>query len=87
MQDENGYFSADSSLSVNDKTCPIFTAWKKCRYSEEGSVLWKQQAKKDVGGKQLFDKRFARYVTIQVLEDKNHPARDTEFFGIVRGRF
>ena len=73
MQDENGFFSAQTSLMVNDKTCPIFTAWKKCRYADPGTVLWKQQAKKEEGGKQLFDKRFARYVTIQVLEDKNHP--------------
>lgn len=73
MQDENGYFTADSSLTIDNKDCPIFKAWKKCRFAEEGSVLWKQQAKKEDGGKQLFDKRFARYVTIQVLEDKNHP--------------
>lgn len=73
MQDENGYFSAPSSLMVGDKKCPIFTAWKKCHYSEPGSVLWKQQAKKEDGGNALFDKRFARYVPIQVLDDKNHP--------------
>jgi hypothetical protein len=73
MQDENGFFSAPSSLMVGDKTCPIFTAWKKCRYSEPGTILWKQQAKKEDGGKALFDKRFARYVTIQVIEDKNQP--------------
>ena len=73
MQDENGYFTVDSSLSIDDKSCPIFNAWKKCRYSDEGSVLYKQQLSKEKGGKGLFDKRFARYVTIQVLEDKNHP--------------
>lgn len=73
MQDENGFFSADTSLMIGDKSCPIFTAWKKCHFAEEGSILWKQAAKKEDGGKQLFDKRFARYVTIQVLEDKNHP--------------
>jgi len=73
MQDENGYFIADSSLMIGDKSCPIFTAWKKCHYAEPGSVLWKQAAKKDDGGKALFDKRFSRYVTIQVLEDKNRP--------------
>lgn len=79
MQDENGYFSANSSLMVNDKSCPIFNAWKKCRYAEEGSVLWKQQAKPEDGGKGLFDKRFARYVTIQVLEDKNHPELEGKY--------
>lgn len=73
MQDADGYFSAVSSLTVNDVNCPIFKAWKKCRYAEENSVLWKQQAPKDKGGRQLFDKRFARYVTIQVMEDENQP--------------
>ena len=73
MQDENGYFSANTSLMVGDKSCPIFTAWKKCRYAEPGTVLWKQAAKKEDGGKALFDKRFARYVTVQILEDKNQP--------------
>lgn len=73
MQDADGYFQAVSSLTVGDTNCPIFKAWKKCRYSEEGSTLWKQQASKESGGNQLFEKRFTRYVTIQVLEDENQP--------------
>lgn len=73
MQDLNGWFTVISSLTNNDTSCPIFTAWKKCRYAEEGSDLWLQQAKPEEGGKSLFDKRFARYVTVQVLEDKNQP--------------
>lgn len=74
MQDKDGWFTIVSSLTVNDtKTCPVFNAWKKCRYSEEGSTLWLQQAQQKDGGKALFDKRFARYVTIQVIEDENQP--------------
>lgn len=73
IEDEKGGLYVVSALTNNDVNCPIFKAWKKCRYSDIGSVLWKQQAKKEEGGKQLFDKRFARYVTIQVLEDKNNP--------------
>lgn len=73
MQDANGWFSAVSSLTNGDTKCPIFTAWKKCRYAEEGSTLKMQCEPKDKGGKALFDKRFARYVTIQVMEDKNQP--------------
>lgn len=73
MQDKDGYFQIVSSLTVNDTNCPVFKAWKKCRYSDEGSVLWLQQAPEDKGGKALFDKRFARYVTIQVIEDENQP--------------
>jgi hypothetical protein len=71
FEDEDGGFYVVSALTNNDTNCPIFKAWKKCRYSDEGSDLWKQQAKKEDGGLQLFDKRFARYVTVQILEDKN----------------
>ena len=67
MQDTNGFFTVISSLTIEDKTCPIFTAWKKCHYAEANTTLYKQALSKDKGGKQLFDKRFARYVTIQVL--------------------
>ena len=35
--------------------------------------MYLQAETKTNGGKGLFDKRFARYVTIQVLEDKNQP--------------
>lgn len=78
LEDENGFFSVNSSLTVGDKSCPIFNAWKKCRYADEGSVLWLQQAKKPQG-KELFTKTFARYVTIQVLEDKNHPELEGKY--------
>lgn len=73
MNDENGFFSVVSSLTVNDTNCPIFKAWKKCRYAEPKSKLNLQCLSKADGGKGLFDKRYARYVTIQVLDDKNQP--------------
>jgi len=73
MQDENGWFVVVSSLTNNDTSCPIFKAWKKCHYAEKGSTLWKQAAKTEEGGNALFDKRYARYAVIQVLEDKNQP--------------
>ena len=73
LQDSVGWFSVISSLTINDTSCPIFKAWKKCHYAEKGSSLWRQAASVDEGGKALFDKRFARYVTIQVIEDKNQP--------------
>lgn len=73
MQDANGWFTVVSSLTVNDTKCPIFSAWKKCRYAEDGSPLKMQCESKENGGKALFDKRFARYVTVQVIEDKNQP--------------
>lgn len=73
LQDENGWFSVVSSLTDNNTDCPIFKAWKKCHYAEKGSTLWKQAARVEEGGEALFDKRFARFVTIQVITDKNHP--------------
>ena len=81
LQDSDGWFSVISSLTINDTNCPIFKAWKKCHYAEKGSDLWLQAATKenDPRGKGLFDKRFARYVTIQVLEDKNHPELEGKY--------
>lgn len=72
LQDKDGFFSVISSLTVNDTNCPIFKAWKTCHYSKN-QVLFNQQAPVKEGGKGLFDKRFARYVTIQVMEDINNP--------------
>ena len=79
MQDVNGWFTVVSSLTNNDTKCPVFTAWKKCRYAEDGSVLKMQCESKDKGGKALFDKRFARYVTVQILEDKNQPELEGKY--------
>ena len=79
MQDANGWFTVVSSLTNNDTKCPIFTAWKKCRYAEDGSVLKMQCESKDKGGKALFDKRFSRYVTVQILEDKNQPELEGKY--------
>lgn len=73
MQDKDGFFNVISSLTIDDKTCPIFTSWKKCHYAEEGSTLYNQALTKDKGGKGLYDKRFARYVIVQILKDKNQP--------------
>lgn len=75
MQDSNGWFTVVSSLTNQDTSCPIFKAWKKCHFADKDKELqlWKQAAKKEEGGNQLFDKRFARYVVVQVLEDNNKP--------------
>lgn len=79
MQDANGWFTVVSSLTVNDTKCPIFSAWKKCRYAEDGSALKMQCESKDKGGKALFDKRYARYVTVQIIEDKNQPELEGKY--------
>lgn len=79
IQDTNGFLTVISSLTVDDKTCPIFTSWKKCHYAEPGSVLYNQALSADKGGKQLYDKRFARYVIVQILKDKNQPDLEGSF--------
>lgn len=75
LEDSEGWFSVVSSLTNNDTSCPIFKAWKKCHYTkkEDNPVIWKQAASKEEGGNALFDKRFARYALIQIIEDNNHP--------------
>lgn len=74
LQDANGWFTVVSALTNNDTNCPIFKAWKKCHYAEEGSELWKQAATDETkGGRALFDRRYARYCVVQILEDKNQP--------------
>lgn len=78
MEDSNGFFQVVSKLTKNDKDCPVFKAWKTCHFSKE-PVLQNQALTKDKGGKGLFDKRFERFVTIQVIEDKNHPEYEGRF--------
>lgn len=72
LTDSRGFFQVVSKLTNNDTSCPVFTAWKQCRYSKN-PVLNAQATTKDKGGNGLFDKRFERYVTIQVMDDQNHP--------------
>lgn len=72
MNDENGWFNVVSSLTNGDKSCPIFSAWKSLRYSKD-PVKESWASSKAKGGKGWFDKRTERYVTIQVIEDKNQP--------------
>ena len=79
IQDSNGFLTVISSLTVDDKSCPIFTSWKKCHYADQGSVLYNQALSKDKGGKGLYDKRFARYVIVQILKDKNQPDLEGSF--------
>ena len=72
LKDADGWFEVVSSLTNGDTNCPIFKAWKKCHYSKD-EKLQRQSKSEAEGGRALFDKRFARYVTIQVLEDNNQP--------------
>jgi len=84
MQDKDGWFTVVSSLTNGDTSCPIFKAWKKCHFADPkkdaaSKALWLQAAKAEEGGNALFDKRYARYVVVQVLEDKNQPEQVGKF--------
>lgn len=78
LMDARGFFQVVSKLTNNDTTCPVFSAWKQCRYSKN-PILQAQAATKDKGGNGLFDKRFERYVTIQVMDDQNHPELNGQY--------
>lgn len=78
ITDENGWFEACSSLTNNDVNCPIFKAWKSLRYSSDPlKNSWAAPEYK--GGKGWFNKKTERWVTIQVLEDKNHPELEGQY--------
>lgn len=78
MNDENGWFDAVSSLTNGDKNCPIFKAWKSLHYSKD-PVKESWAAPTTRGGKGWFDKRSERYVTVQIIEDKNKPELEGKY--------
>lgn len=65
MNDANGFFMVKSKLGNGDRTCPIFTAWKKLWFSGDN-------AKKD-WAKQMFDKSESQWALVQIIEDENRP--------------
>lgn len=71
MNDENGFFMVDSKLGLNDKSCPIFTAWKKLWFANDADPA-KKEAKKE-WAKKIFDKNESNWVLVQILEDENQP--------------
>lgn len=71
MKDANGFFMVKSKLGDGDKSCPIFTSWKKLWFS--GDETKKEWAKK------MYDKSESQWVLVQVLEDKNKPELTGQF--------
>lgn len=65
MNDANGFFMVKSKLGNGDRTCPIFTAWKKLWFSGDN-------AKKE-WAKQMFDKSESQWTLVQIIEDENRP--------------
>lgn len=60
-----------SSLSHNDKSCPIFRAWKRHHFSGD--------AARDEFAHQVFDKREVYYILVQILMDANQPELNGKF--------
>lgn len=77
LNDAQGLFFADSKLGLgveHKDECPLFTSWKKLRYSsDEKKVEW---------GKTMYEKREFKWVLGQVEEDKNRPEMVGKFVAI-----
>lgn len=71
MRDSEGFFQADSKLSLNDRKCPIFTAWKKLHFAKLPSG--EPDTVKDAWSKEKFDKSETKWVLVQIIEDENQP--------------
>ena len=65
IKDEEGSLLVRSKLGNGDKSCPLFTSWKKLWFTED-------QEKKDWARK-MYDKSESDWVLVQVLEDENQP--------------
>lgn len=69
LEDGDGKFFVVSKLSNNDKSCPIFQAFRKLWWPRDTSV---QESNREFV-KQHFNKSENDWVLVQVMEDKNHP--------------
>lgn len=71
MRDQDGFFQATSSLSIGDKNCPIFKAWKKLHYAKLPNG--EPDVARDNWAKEMFEKKESLWVLVQVIEDDNQP--------------
>lgn len=67
----DGSMPVRSSLSVQDKSCPLFRGWKRLWFSGDESK--KEFAKK------VYDKTESQWVLVQILEDENKPELAGQF--------
>lgn len=65
IKDADGSLLVRSKLGDGDKTCPLFTSWKKLWFSnDEDRKNW---------AKQMYDKTESDWALVQILEDENQP--------------
>ena len=71
MQDEQGFFGANSSLAIGDKNCQLFKSWKKLHFAkkQDGS----EDTIRKAWGDEKYEKRESRWVLVQIIEDENQP--------------
>jgi len=84
MFDQDGFFMVDSKLSLNDRNCPIFKAWKALHFSTDETkydIDGKTYTKKEWGD-HMYDKSEAQYCLVQVMEDENQPEFVGRFVGM-----
>ena len=63
LESMDGSRGVVSSLSIGDKQCPIFKAWKVGHFNEEKKAFYDS----------LFNKNESQWVLVQILEDDNQP--------------
>ena len=63
LESMDGSRGVPSSLSIGDKQCPIFKAWKVGHFNEEKKAFYDS----------IFNKNESMWVLVQILEDDNQP--------------
>lgn len=77
MRDQRGFFQVTSSLSVGDKSCPIFNGWKKLWYATKQDPSDPTKRIEDTTKKEWAREKFSKtesdWVLVQIIEDENQP--------------
>lgn len=70
IKDANGSLLVRSKLGNGDKSCPLFTSWKKLWFAPDTDPM---QAQKKEWAKKMYDKTESDWALVQILEDENQP--------------
>jgi len=83
FNDMDGFFMLDSKLTIGDRNCPMFKAWKALHYNQSTDkfeVDGKLYTAKEWGD-HMFDKSEEQFVLVQIIEDANQPELVGKFMG------
>ena len=75
LKAQDGSMLVRSSLSVDDRNCPLFKCWKRVWFqgddnTPEGKAI---REKARTRARSIFDKNESQWVLVQILEDENKP--------------